>query len=82
MHASFHHFDTDRSGTLEKHEVQQALEHSGAPLLQIRFSEHVRWCLLCSWRFRRGLPPAQQLQLPAHATQHREREGSAWAAAV
>jgi Ca2+-binding EF-hand superfamily protein len=31
MHASFHHFDTDRSGTLEKHEVQRALEHSGAP---------------------------------------------------
>jgi Ca2+-binding EF-hand superfamily protein len=31
MHASFHHFDRDRSGSLEKHEVEQALQHSGVP---------------------------------------------------
>lgn len=56
MHASFHHFDTDRSGTLEKQEVQRALEHSGAPLLWA-YSNVPATCLLsCSVFHRTRLP--------------------------
>lgn len=35
MHASFKHFDADRSGALERGEVHQALSHSGALHAQV-----------------------------------------------
>lgn len=37
-HASFHHFDQDRSGSLSPHEVYQALQHAGFRLDQPAFN--------------------------------------------